>query len=137
MSLDIELQAGPSYIRFALDWPYAEIPGYLPTAVKVQTQEFRGEFGTSTWVAEWQRLRDVLADLDQQVGQGTEAHCEFSDDARIVLGFEPDPLGHLAVHIAIQIQESDTRLEFWLHADQTHLALWARAIDDALALLPA
>ncbi|HLH21198.1 MAG TPA: hypothetical protein VK066_01645 [Chloroflexota bacterium] len=136
MAAEIKLHAGPAFIRFQLDWPYDEIPGYLPTAVFVDTGVFRGEFTTSTWVTEWQALRTILADLDQRVGQGAEAHMEFADAARIGLTFQLERLGHVMLEVDIRLVERDAELRFRLLADQTYLSLWTRAINESLAQLP-
>jgi hypothetical protein len=134
--IEIEFRQGPVYIRFGLDWPYAEVPGYLRTTVHLDTGEFRGSFRTDTWVAEWQALRAVLAQLDQQVGQDAEGRADFIDEARIALTFKLSRRGALSLWIDIRLSE-DTELRFWMGDDQSYLRLWIAAIDQALAQLPA
>src|SRR3712207_3658625 len=127
MAVEFEFRSGPAYLRFQLAWPDPEIPGYLPTTVRVDTGQFRGSFSMNTWVMEWQHLRAAVLSLDQRVGHDADARADFADEARVALAFKLDRRGLLVVLVDVQLTDPDdpgtegTELRFLIRADQSYL----------------
>jgi hypothetical protein len=136
----VEFRGRGNYLSFALIpfHPHPDYRDYAVASVTVQTNDFRGSYQEGTWLEEWRVLRATLANLDRLVGQDVRFQAGFLE-LQITLTFELSKRGQLMLYVEIHRQAIpvETYLRFGIEADQSFLPLWIRAIDQALAQLPA
>lgn len=138
----LEFRDGSRWLRVVVrrePFPTAELDwdrDALDAILEVDTDIFRGSFGTTLWRHELANLRALLQALLDQLGQHLKASFALIEHGA-AFEFELLRRGAIEMRITLQTDTADVqRLQFELEADPSQLTTFVGQIDAILSRFP-